>query len=541
MALKKSMNLKQYIENNFFTNGSLKLRGRRLNTPPNIKFLEELKQATPFLDENSKPIKRMFYILHDLQSKMICPECNIKEVEPGNKWCSIKCSSNSAEIKNKKEYICLEKYNSPYVFSSKYGKQKIKETNLEKYGVENPLQNPEIEAKRVVTNIKKYGVPYASQSKEVELKKQKTNIKVYGFSHASQTEEARKNNQYFNFKNRGDIELTDDQILLCNDSIRLLEIFNKEGLSFLKEKTSVSDGFLREKLRNMGVKFPGRSSNAEREIILFLKKHYNGEILEGSRKIISPLEIDIFLPDLGICIEYNGLYWHSDNVLKDKQYHRNKTEECDKKGYRLIHIFEDEYRDKKNIVERKLLSILGLLPDKIYARKCIIQNISIEEQRYFLEQNHIQGYGPSSIAYGLYYQNNLVALINFKKMKNNCYNLNRYASSVRVVGGFSKILEHFKRNNEYTKIETFADLRWTSKDNNVYLKNGFIQDYITEPDYFYTKNYDIRESRQQYMKHKLSKKLKVYDENLTEEENMKNNGYHQIFDCGNIKYILENK
>jgi hypothetical protein len=129
------------------------------------------------------------------------------------------------------------------------------------------------------------------------------------------------------------------------------------------------------------------SSKFEDEIENFLINN-NIETKRNSRKVISPKELDIFISEYKIAIEFNGLYWHSEiSGGKDKNYHLNKTEECKKRNIQLIHIFEDEYDNKKNIIEHKLKHILNISKaPRIYARKCTIKEIDASTKNKFLNE-----------------------------------------------------------------------------------------------------------------------------------------------------------
>jgi hypothetical protein len=212
-----------------------------------------------------------------------------------------------------------------------------------------------------------------------------------------------------------------------------------------------------------------------------------------------------------------------------------KYDMCKEKGIRLIQIFEDEWLQKEQIVKNKLLNILGVsTQDKIFARKTIIKEISKKEKSNFFNNTHIQGDGPSSINYGLFHNDELVAAIAFIKQKNNEYILNRYSTSANVIGGFSKLLSHFEKQFKPSKIITFADLRWSEGD--LYEKTGFKLDKILEPDYSYVfKGERIHKFnfRHKNMKNKLSD----YDSNLSEHENMLNNKIYRIYDCGKLRFV----
>ena len=150
----------------------------------------------------------------------------------------------------------------------------------------------------------------------------------------------------------------------------------------------------------------------------------------------------------------------------------------------------------------------------------------------FLEKNHIQGKLGYFDCIGLEYNNELVSVMTFIKRQNRI-ELGRFCSKLNtnVIGSFSKLL----KNSGYTEVYSFGNRRWTNSLNNVYEHNGF--DFLrkTQPNYFYTKNGNIF-SRINFQKHKLKDKLETFNSELSEFENMFNNGYSIIFDSGNLLY-----
>lgn len=289
-------------------------------------------------------------------------------------------------------------------------------------------------------------------------------------------------------------------------------------------------------------------SKEETELIDFIKSIYKGEILTSVRTIANPHEIDIYLPELKIAIEYNGLYWHSEANNIGKYYHINKTQKCKEKNIRLIHIFSDEWLGKKDIVKNKLSFILGLnQKTKIYARKCIIKEIKDTKiKKEFLEKNHIQGNDKSKIKLGLYYNETLVAIMTFSnprialggKPHTNKWELSRYATSEHIIGGASKLLKYFIKNYKPQEIYSYSDIRWSDSNNNMYLKLGFKYIHDSQPGYYYTKNYTERLHRFNFRKNRL-KFMGVKDLTKTEEEITKELGYYRVWDCGVSKYELK--
>lgn len=293
---------------------------------------------------------------------------------------------------------------------------------------------------------------------------------------------------------------------------------------------------------------PRIRSKFENEIFEFLSNDLKLNVVKNYRKIFRGLyEIDLFLPDLNVGIEFDGLYWHSEmGGGKQRKYHINKTNICYDNNIRLIHVFEDDWLFKKDIVKSKIKHILNKSSgNKYYARKCIIKEVDSTIKNYFLDQNHIQGNDKSSINLGCYYNGLLVSVMTFSKPNitkgykfktDDIYELSRFATLKNDIGigMFSKLFSYFTHEYNPKKVITYADLSWTSKNSNIYIKNGFTFVSITPPNYWYMNDYKNRLHRFNFAKHKLIKM--GMNKNLSEWENMKNSGYDRIWDCGNLKY-----
>lgn len=277
-----------------------------------------------------------------------------------------------------------------------------------------------------------------------------------------------------------------------------------------------------------------RSSVDEREVGKFCED-LGFEIIYNYKGIIGDTnkEVDIFVPKMNVAIEYNGLYWHSSRYNKRFE-HRDKTIECNKNGVKLIQIFEDEWKFKKRIVKNRLKNILGKSQKRIYARKCDVREIDIELAKKFINKYHLQGYVQSKVKLGLFYKNRLVGVMTFGKPRFNKkyeWELLRFVTigDFSIIGGASKLFSYFTKNYDGSVI-SYSDRRWGN--GSVYQKIGMTKIGVSEPNYFYI-NHDKRYSRYLFQKHKLKDKLPIFDESLSEVENMKNNGYYQIWDCGN--------
>ena len=214
---------------------------------------------------------------------------------------------------------------------------------------------------------------------------------------------------------------------------------------------------------------------------------------------------------------------------------------CESKGIQLFNIFEHEDLDLwLSMINTKLN-----LNKKIYARKCIIKELKSQETKEFLDYNHIQGYISSKVNLGLYFEDELVSVMTFSKPrfnKNYEYELIRFCSkrNTSVIGGASKLWKYFVTKYNPKSVISYANRRFSNGE--IYSKLGFELIGKTEPNYFYFKMSTTQlYSRVKFQKHKLSKLLDNFNPELSETENMFNNNYRRIFDCGNLKYLYINK
>jgi hypothetical protein len=285
-------------------------------------------------------------------------------------------------------------------------------------------------------------------------------------------------------------------------------------------------------------------SAEEQEVIDFVYSlgFSSNKYIMGDKK-----HIDIFIEEKNIGFEFDGLYWHSQKTLEKRKlnpisYHYNKTLQAEKEGIRLFHIFEDEWLYRKEQTKRKISSILGVRnEDKVFARKTEIKEIGAETKKTFLIENHIQGNCPTMINIGAFYNNELVGVMTFSKPRGDnsesSWDLSRFATSKNVIGLASKMLSFFIKTYNPKSIISFSDKRWSV--GNMYKQIGF--DYFGKvaPSYWYITKKGERIHKANFRKVLIEKKLDIYDANKTEYENMLNNGYDRIWDCGLDKWILK--
>lgn len=289
-------------------------------------------------------------------------------------------------------------------------------------------------------------------------------------------------------------------------------------------------------------------SSYEMELHEFLKN--NNVEFETNRQILIGKEIDILIPSINLGIEFDGLRWHSEFYgKKDRNYHLNKTILCNKKGYSLIHIFEDEYINNKDIVLSKLKHIIKKDYDlpKIQGRKITIKEIYKNDAEVFLNKFHIQGFTSSTIYLGGFYNGELVSVMTFKNgtISNKHWELTRFATNYnyRYQGVGGKLFSYFIKHYNPKCVISFADRRWTTKpDNNLYTNLGFKLYSITKPDYRYYNNKIDKFKRFHkftFNKNKLSKKY-GFPLTMTEKEMAIEAGFDRIWDCGLFKYVWKN-
>jgi hypothetical protein len=405
--------------------------------------------------------------------------------------------------------------------------EKMKSTMMKLYGVENYVYTNEYKEKRKESCLKRYGVEYSSQSDQYKESMKQLMMKKFLLGE--------------DFKNFTPLFSIDEYVGVTKDVSRYKFKCNRCGDISLH---NLGNGY-RPSCINCDKL---QSSFIQKEIYDFIKIVLGNDtvVLANNKIEIYPKELDIYIPSSKIGIEFNGLFWHSEITgNKNKVYHLNKTNSCIFKGIRLIHIFENEWLYQKDIVKSILKNTLNKTPNKIYARNCEIKEVNDKESEVFLNENHIQKSDRSTIKLGLYHNNNLVSIMTFaisRFDKKYQYEMIRFCNKINtsVIGGANKLFSYFVNAYNPTSVVSYSDRRYFS--GNVYQNLGFKFERNTPPNYFYIiNNYKELKSRMNFQKYKLKNILTVFDKKLTEWENMKNNGFDRIWDCGHSKWVLRTK
>jgi hypothetical protein len=507
-----------------------------------IEFID----ITSFLSETATPHQRLWHVINDTIDVPTCTRCGklstkfVKSLKSYSEWCSAKCMGTDPAILLKKSQTNQAKYGGHPMHN-----ETIRETRnaatMEKYGVDNVFKSLEIKEKIKQRNLEKYGVDNAAKNDMIKLKISQSSLNrnwddVIDKRHNTCIEK-------FGVSSNKHIHLTNENIDKLHNLEFLIEqhVTLKKPCSQIAEELGCSPTPILKRLVAAGIDIQRFNVSAGETNLVDFLSNYTQNIIRNDRTIIAPRELDIFLPDFNLAIEFNGSFWHSELHGKSKQYHVSKTVACEQQNIQLIQIWDYEWNTQTDIIKSKLLHKLNK-STKIFARNCSIIDVSSTDKRNFLNENHIQGDCSSSVNIGAMFDGELVSLATFAKARYTSaaqWELIRFCNKLNttVVGAGSKLIKHFIKLHNPSSIVSYADRRWST--GNLYTQLGFEFIHDTDPNYWYFLNSDPSRimSRIKFQKHKLSKLLEVVDLSKTEWENMKNNNYDRIWDCGNKTYI----
>lgn len=535
--------------------------------------------------ESKNAFKDYWNYTNGLVDPFYCKKCNHIKSEKTclEKW-GVKNPMQSDEVKLTLKKSLVSKYGVDWYSKSSEWKEKFKTTSQNNWGVDNPSKSDIIIDRIKKSNNLKYGVDWPMQFKEIMDKSVSTSQEKWGVDRYSerlewsedikkisqekwgvdnyyQTDECKKKVLESNQLKWGGHPMKNSQIKQKSKGSRERKTFKKyaslieENYSFLgygdevfqlihREcggEFQIQKGLLSSRFRlgnticvlcnPIGVQF----SEFESEIVKFLES-YQIRVERKNKKILGGLEIDIYLPDFKIGIEANGVYWHSE-FFKTSDYHINKTNIANSSGISLMHVWEDDWKTNRRIVESIILNRIGLTDSKIYARSCEIREVNSGDYKKFLQENHIQGYSSASIKIGLYHNKNLVSIMSFGWRRTNNkreFELIRFCNllGTNIVGGASKLFSFFLKNYSFDDIVSYADISLFS--GNIYRSLGFEKAGISDPNYFWVVN-GIRRHRYNFSKSKLVKL--GYDPSQTEVEIMHGRGCYRVYSTGQERWV----
>jgi hypothetical protein len=541
------------------------------NFPNDYNFIIEF---TKNLDITFK--QKVYHVINKIKHIVTCknPNC-INPVKFKNttigyyEYCSNRCIGSDPEIVEKKIKKSIEKFGTKTPAESEEVKKKIIKTNIEKYGGNSPMSSCVIKEKSKETLIKNWGVDNPSRSeylidkrrnsfkKNIESYREsykKTSLEKYGFEHPWMDKNIHEKTVISSteIKIKNAIEIAKNRL---PESYKLKETYSKSFGRILYDvecpnckniftitSNNLYDRTVRSKSEVCTLCNPfDNKSGQDIDLLNYIKKIYSGEILTNDRNIISPYELDIYLPDIKIAFEFNGLYWHSE-MNKSISYHSDKTNKCLENEIKLVHIWEDDWVYKNKIIKSIINNAIGNIKNKLYARQCFVKKVDKKTSRDFLNSNHIQGDSMSSIKLGLFYDNELVSLMAFgkcrivlnQKVNKDQYELIRFVNKIEfnVIGGASKLFSHFLKEYNPETIISYSDN--AIFDGGLYKKLRFNHLCDTGLDYYWV----IDKKRKHRYNFRKSNLIKMgYDANKTEREIMYEDvGSYRIWGCGLKKW-----
>ena len=423
-------------------------------------------------------------------------------------------------------------------------------------------KNAAINATRAATNVLLYGVTNVGQTvdarqahkefyeddnnvSEVTAQIKKTKLNAHGDENYNNRLKAEITClEKYNVKNTWSLraDKQNPNLIYLKDKEKLSQLFPRLSVEDIAESLSVHVQTVYHYLNMHKFRDPYKST-FEKEIIYYLETLGVVNIITNKRKLIGK-ELDIYLPDYKLAIEYNGIYWHHDGIAHiTRTYHYDKFTACEKLGIELFSIFGDSWKDKKDIWKEKIRAKLGIVDNTIFARKTEIVSLMPHETREILNNHHVQGYSTSEICYGLKFNNEIIAIMTFSKPRfgigkdrgKDSYELVRYVTTCSVPGGASKLLAHFRKMHRPTIIYSYSNNMYSV--GKLYKILGFNLENEYKAGYWYFSP-DKKRSyhRSNYTKYKLVKA--GFDGSQSESEIMYNRGFLRLWDCGMRTWVL---
>jgi hypothetical protein len=445
---------------------------------------------TEYLPINVKMGERIYNILNDIYERPMCKQCKINYVKYNGSqyrtFCSKQCKYLNSDIKEKTKNTCKEKYGCDFTAQSQNVKNKIKQTFNKKYNG-HPMRNNDIKNKMNKTCDKKYN-GHPMKNKEICKKSKDTFYKnnIINVHEFLKSIDLKLVNEYIESKT-----IVDFQCLKCKKIFKTGYFNIQQG----KRCPYCSTEY--------------EQSKEEIEIYNYLTSILPDiEIIKNETQLIknpktkNNLELDIYIPDKKIAIEYNGLYWHS-NLYKDKNYHLMKTNLCKEKGVKLIHIFEDEWIYEKENVKNKLNDILLQNYNQLNYNELQVKEILNNDKIIIL---------------GLFKNNELKYKMIFINENNYIYKIKDYYFNNIII---FKFINYFQKYYNWKELNVYIDIRWNNEK--IYEKMNFKYIKYLFPQEWYFK----RDELKRIFKNDILKKNE--------------NKYLKIYDCGYVKYKLKNK
>ena len=449
----------------------------------------------------------------------------------------------------------IERYGTDSPFKVPEFIEKSKQTCLSRYGVTSFTKTPQYIEKTIETNRKRYGTDWYMQTDEYKESVVKTSLSKYGVTNPGMY-------GAFIVDKMKNPEMLSELMAFRDDTEGYIKSHFKEPptLNQLSNTIGVSETTIGDIIiaRNLCHLVTYQYSRMEDELYAFLSEHLDSnDIIRNTFKVITPYELDIYLPKFNLGIECDPTYTHNSTIgiykqnPKSSEYHKMKTDLCAEKGIRLFHLFGYDWSWHKETCKSMILNAINQTPNRYYARKLNIATVSGKEAYDFLNENHRQGAVHCKVRLGLYNDTELLALMTFSKLRHTigtgndttkeCWELVRFCNKnyTTVVGGASRLLKYFIDNYHPIEIRSFSDRAHTSGQ--LYEQLGFTAIRYSEPGYVWVclktnKAY----SRYNAQKHNIKRFLQDDTVDLAQSEVsiMSEHGYVQVYDSGTITWQL---
>ena len=411
----------------------------------------------------------------------------------------------SAKAVENLKATCMEKYGVTNPNKLEWVRDKIAETNIDRYGVKNVKQCPEINSKIHMTRTKRAEESNGRYLIDATYESMVRKLKSIGYTLNVKKED-------YNGTKVGKYSFTHD---MCGTHFT-------RSFNGLRTDTMCPHCFYTEK----------KWVSGEEQSVMGYIESLGIPFTKSRQDIINPYHLDIYIPSFNLAIEYNGLYWHSEKSGgKDTEYHWMKMDRCNKVGLQLISIFSDEWLEKQDIVKSILSNRFGK-SQVIEATACEIRELAIEGAWEFFDKNHIDGGNEGTVAIGLFWQDELIAAINFAPDELSGaqqWQLVQYCPILfkTVNGGLKRLIDYFVEKYRPSVITAINDARWFQ--GTTFTELGFTYDGITDVHEMYT-DYIVRLPLEKMV---MMERYNDVEMEINPENALDVNKLDRVWDCGN--------
>lgn len=489
------------------------------------EIFNDIFNITSFLPVDRSFRERLYCIMSGIDSAPICSleTCsNIVQLGFNNDGyeyclhCSSKCAQNNKETRNKSKLTNLVRRGTEYPLLSEDCKNKAKQTNLNNYGVENASQSSIIKDKKRNKSIEKYGTEVVLQNETIKEQIKQTNLAKYGYDNPQKSPEIRRKttktrksetlNKYINSEKFKNVEL-------------LFNIDDFIAYKCLKFSCRLCNTEFAGKIREAAppkcrVCFPKMTSKSHYEVDIknYIETFYDG-VVELNAYILDGKEIDVYLPELKIGFEFNGLYWHSEiSGNKEPNYHLNKSNIATKYGIKLFHIYEDYWNDFQEIVKSQIKSLVGfsdIIPDTVNYK---IKRVSTQQSYKFLENNSYNFIEPVE-SIGIYHKNKLVQLLVINDNNEIEFHCKKFTE---FKNGNTILFDYLLKQSGKAKFVIYQKIDFENITSDVYSKLNFTLTDVLPPTFDYVNKFCRLD---EYEIHNFS-------------------NIDKLWNCGKIRYIF---